>query len=1216
MPNVLISIDKFNEYAPHTIEVIDIVDELLSEGWQIDLITSAAGGRLLPVIEHFKATGRFLLITEAQGDVAACYDIIWIARGFFGNKLLQALQQQRVQGALIFRHYSDYNDLYIPYGVQLENQLASLTLALSTATRDRLLQTGVDAAQLKLLPWAAPARFCEWKPTRALHTPERLLYIASEMTAEMYEIQHRLADSGIQLVWLNTSEQTESLEPALFDQYDAIIANEGWVPKVLAMGIPLFFVRDGYVEGYLGEDNLSRHETDHFCGLTLRSCPDAEEWLELITDGFASAAQWTRQNASCFAEKWNLKHLLTALLNDIHTKKAYSLNEKASYALSFHSKALIAEQAQQYSLSRWLDDRRISDTRREVLLHFVRTAGDKGSISVAIVDHNEDNAASQRTLASVTSQSLAPHSVDIIVGAAWADALNTLFAESNADAILVIPAGFSLQDDALLRFAEKRIRQEDALVLYCDEMTRREDGEPEIALRPGVNIDLLRSLPYIGQTLLFSRAAALQAGGLNMHFAYASLIDLLWRFVEVQGIAALAHVSEVLVESPYSATCWRESPDVARECHEAVLAHLHRLNINATFEQGLTPEIKRVRYHWDVAPLVSIIIPTRDHVALLKRCIESLMEKTLYQRYELLIIDNQSVDEEACRFLNDLAGLGIDQIRIIRDDQPFNFAGINNRAVMQARGDVLLFLNNDCEIVDAEWLDALLEQALRPEIALVGARLEYQDGRIQHGGYLLGVQNGVATAWDGASCDSNGFQYYLKAPHNLAAVSASCMMVRKSVFIELNGFTEEHYPLYFADVDLGLRAQERGYLNIWTPYARVKHMGGATRLLKNRFQIQERPILEDYSTLRRQWKNNLLAEPSYHPAMQKMGKLFTLGENLARFHEALPGRPLPVVMAHHVNWTGCGHYRVMQPFKAMERHLMLEGGLLNTIPGVMEAAQVQPDIILLELITGSRFPDIIRQLREVCDAKIVVEYDDYLLNVPLKNGNRRHFPQRMLKNFRKVLESADWVVVSTAPLAEAYSRFHSDIRIAQNRLAPNLWGHLISERNTGKKIRIGWAGGSSHTGDLEILLPLIKALEGQVDWVFMGMKPRDVACEFHPGVPFDMYPEKLASLNLDLALVPLEINQFNECKSNLRLLELGTCGVPIIATNIEPYRCGLPVTLVENRFKDWMAAIQSYIYDPQERMQQGDALRAAIHQQWYLQDNGLDDWQHAWLAGC
>ena len=129
----------------------------------------------------------------------------------------------------------------------------------------------------------------------------------------------------------------------------------------------------------------------------------------------------------------------------------------------------------------------------------------------------------------------------------------------------------------------------------------------------------------------------------------------------------------------------------------------------------------------------------------------------------------------------------------------------------------------------------------------------------------------------------------------------------------------------------------------------------------------------------------------------------------------------------------------------------------------------------------------------------------------------------------------------------------------------------------------------------------------------MGMKPDGVHCEYHPGVPFDLYPEKLASLNLDLALVPLEINFFNECKSNLRLLEIGTCGVPIIATDIEPYRCGLPVTLVSNKFKDWVSAIQEHINEKNWLEKRGDLLRNEIHQKWYLRESGLDEWRSAWL---
>ncbi|MGK9175457.1 glycosyltransferase [Yokenella regensburgei] len=1214
MRSILISVDKLDVYSAQTTEALDIADALLASGWQVDIVTSAAGKVLNHEIEQRALTGRFNVITSSRGSLATRYDAIWIYRGYFNESLLTALREARLSGAMIFRHFSDYNDLYIPYGVQLENQLATLTLGQSGRSNDILLQTGIERAQLQTLPWTVAEKFATYQRTRMAQGLQKVLYVAPNMTAEMYEIQQKAGEEGITLDWLDLSSQATGVEPAWLEQYDVVIGNEDTVPKALSLGIPLFLAIEGYVEGYLNEENIARHENEHFCAQTLRNCPDAEEWLELLKSGYESAVQWTTTSRAQLTEKWRLGRSLEAIFAQPLAEKPLHIDEKAHYALSFHSKAVLAQQSTDYSMSRWLEDRKLSSARRATLLSLAERHPEKGSIGVIVIDKHSDAAAREQTLASVNAQSLRPASVDIISDQVNpVNAVNTLLAERHADAMLVIPAGFTLLDDALLRFCEQRLHQPNAWLFYCDELTRVENGEPQLTIRPDVNIDLLRGVPYVGEVLLFSRDIALQCGGLDTRYSHAPLIDLLWRFVEAQGAGALGRVPDVLVENPASPSLWMNSAEVQAECQQILLAHLARLGISATLEEGMAPGIARVRYHWDAAPLVSVIIPTRDRFALLKRCVESLMEKTRYTRYELLIVDNQSVEEDACRFLNDLADSGIDQVRVLRYDAPFNFAEINNAASQQARGEVLLFLNNDCEIIEGDWLGTMVEQVLRPEVGVVGARLEYGDGRIQHGGYLVGVGPGVEVAFDGADGNSNGYQHYLKTPRNLSAVSASCMMVRKEVFFALNGFHQEALPLYLADVDFGLRAQKSGYLNVWTPYARVKHMGGATRLMGQQFKVQERPLREDYATLRREWKQGVLAEPAYHPLMQKTGKLFTLSEHTARFHEPLPGRPLPVMLAHHINWQGNGHHRVMQPFKALERHYHMEGALINAIPGLMETTQLQPDVVLLELVTGSRFPEIITQLREINNAKIILEYDDNLLNIPLKNGSRQHFPQKALKTFRKVLDSADWLVVSTEPLAEAYSRFHSDIRVALNRLAPDQWGHLQSQRGVGEKIRIGWAGGSSHRGDLEILLPLIKALEGQVEWVFMGMKPRNIRCEFHPGVPFDMYPEKLASLNLDLALVPLEVNHFNECKSNLRLLEIGTCGVPIIATDLMPYRCGLPVTLVENRFKDWMNAIQAYINDPLLRARQGDALREAVHRDWYLRDAGLDDWRKAWL---
>src|SRR5690606_24915032 len=171
----------------------------------------------------------------------------------------------------------------------------------------------------------------------------------------------------------------------------------------------------------------------------------------------------------------------------------------------------------------------------------------------------------------------------------------------------------------------------------------------------------------------------------------------------------------------------------------------------------------------------------------------------------------------------------------------------------------------------------------------------------------------------------------------------------------------------------------------------------------------------------------------------------------------------------------------------------------------------------------------------------VAELDDYLPNVPLKSIHRGQLPNDVRKTMRAALKLMDRLVVSTDPLAEVLRDLHPDIRVSRNRLPVDWWGELSGRRRQGRRPRVGWAGGSSHRGDLEMVADVVQALAGEVEWVFMGMCPgrlRPYVHEFHPGVAIEDYPARLASLDLDLAIAPLEDNQFNRCKSNLRVLEL------------------------------------------------------------------------------
>ena len=272
--------------------------------------------------------------------------------------------------------------------------------------------------------------------------------------------------------------------------------------------------------------------------------------------------------------------------------------------------------------------------------------------------------------------------------------------------------------------------------------------------------------------------------------------------------------------------------------------------------------------------------------------------------------------------------------------------------------------------------------------------------------------------------------------------------------------------------------------------------------------------------------------------------------------------------------------------------------------------------MLLQRQVGDEQLEKMRRMKEFSSAYKVFELDDYLPNLPIKSFHRSHMPKDIVRSLRRALGYVDRFVVSTQPLAEALAGMHDDIRVSENRLPANWWKDRQGERRVGLKPRVGWAGGVGHTGDLELIVDVIKELADEVEWVFFGMCPEKVrpyVHEFHPGVAIHQYPAVLASMNLDLALAPLEQNLFNECKSNLRLLEYGVCGFPVIASDVRCYRGDLPVTLVKNRFRDWVDAIRAHIHDLDAAARAGDELRSAVLNKWMLEDGNLESWRKAWL---
>ncbi|MDR6354613.1 hypothetical protein Q3H58_001284 [Pseudomonas psychrotolerans] len=356
----------------------------------------------------------------------------------------------------------------------------------------------------------------------------------------------------------------------------------------------------------------------------------------------------------------------------------------------------------------------------------------------------------------------------------------------------------------------------------------------------------------------------------------------------------------------------------------------------------------------------------------------------------------------------------------------------------------------------------------------------------------------------------------------------------------------------------------------------------------------------------------LARDPAYNPQLSLAGSGFTFEYGTRRLQQPV----LPQILACAADQAGCGHYRVRQPLAALRDAGLVEGLICPQHPRPLELERFGVDALILQRQISDAQRDSLRQLSKLSRTFKVFELDDYLPNLPVKSVHRSSVPKDILKALRQAVGICDRLVVSTPALDDALVGMNADIRVVPNFLPTRWWGAREGQRRQGLKPRVGWAGGSSHTGDLELVADVVQALADEVEWVFFGMCPerlRPYVHEFHPGVFIDDYPAKLASLNLDLAIAPLEDNLFNRCKTNLRLLEYGACGFPVICSDLEPYQGDLPVIRVRNKFKDWCDAIRGQLADLDATARQGDLLRQQVLGQWMLEGENLQLWRAAWL---
>ena len=386
-----------------------------------------------------------------------------------------------------------------------------------------------------------------------------------------------------------------------------------------------------------------------------------------------------------------------------------------------------------------------------------------------------------------------------------------------------------LAPNALYEIAKAVNEHPDAEVIYTDEdkvtTDLKEHFQPH--LKPDFNLDLLRSNNYICHFFVASRDLIKRVGGFRPEFNGAQDYDLILRCTE--QAKQIVHIPKILYHWRVHKASTADNPASKMYAFDAgkraIEEHLVRCRTKGTVQHTKDLGFYRVKYEVCGEPLVSIIIPNKDQSEALKKCLDSIREKTSYRNYEIIIVENNSEEPETFAFYKKIAG---EKIKIVTWEGEFNYSAINNFGVRHARGDYLLLLNNDVEIINGDWLTEMLSHCQRKEVGIVGAKLYYPDNTIQHAGIIIGIGGVAGSVFVGLPRAFSGYLHKASIQLDLSAVTAACMLIKRSVFEQVGGL-EEKLKVAFNDVDFCLRVREKGYLVVYDPYAELYHYESKTR---------------------------------------------------------------------------------------------------------------------------------------------------------------------------------------------------------------------------------------------------------------------------------------------------------------------------------------------------------------------------------------------------
>jgi GT2 family glycosyltransferase len=447
-----------------------------------------------------------------------------------------------------------------------------------------------------------------------------------------------------------------------------------------------------------------------------------------------------------------------------------------------------------------------------------------------------------------------------------ADALNAVIESTSAPWVAVLWPGLILSVNALAEIACAASSHDGATVIYTDEdrvdPARAERWNP--FFKPDWSPDLLLSMSYFGPLTFFSREKVLVAGGLRRGLPGAEIYDLALRVTELDG--EVIHIADVLVTTidtaPAGGESWHAS-DWRDAERFALVDALQRRGIAGNVEPGRHPGSWRIRYAMPEPPGVTVVLPTGGKMELLRACLEDLLHNTNYPGLEILIVDN-SRGEDVARFVAELSLKHRNVRRIVDERTPFNYSALINAAVPYVTTPYILVFNDDINAIEPDWLLAMMEHAQRTEVGIVGAKLLYSDGTIQHAGVVLGPFDGSVHVYKRLQGDDPGYLDLPDVVRNCSAVTFACAVIDHAVFEAIGGLDEENFPVAFNDTDFCLRAREAGFEVVYTPHAALYHHESLTKT------VIAHP--HEIAYLRERWGHVIDHDPYYNPNLTRQGE--------------------------------------------------------------------------------------------------------------------------------------------------------------------------------------------------------------------------------------------------------------------------------------------------------------------------------------------------------